>query len=72
MEVFLLISTDEMHSQHLVGFFWFCSDKEMERGMLELCAQCCDRCQQRHPQREVVIATSLRCWLSARSLIVSC
>lgn len=70
MEDFLLISMDELHSQHLVGFFWFWFDKEMKRGVLERCARSCDRCQQRRPQREAVIAASLRHWLGA-PLIVS-
>lgn len=37
MEDFLPISTGEMRSQHLLGFFRLWSDKEMKRGMPELC-----------------------------------
>lgn len=70
MEDFLPISTGEMRSQHLLGFFRLWPDKEMKRGMPELCTWYRDRCQQR--QREVVIATSLRCRLNAPSLTVSC
>lgn len=71
MDDFLLTSIGQVCSQHLLGFFRFWSDKEMKRGMLELCTWYRDRCQQRHAQWEVVTATSLRRRLSAPSLTVS-
>lgn len=69
---FLFISMVQMHSLHLVGFFWFWSDKEVKMGTLELYTLFHDRFQQRHLQREVVFATSFRHPLSALFLIVSC